>query len=162
MEISLLFLDVDGVLNNSNKSKEFDEQCIKNLKNIVNHTNCKIIISSTYRLENSSFNRLWNTLSSFGIDFKTNTLSEYLITPDLDNMTRADEIYYLLKKIKTDNKYIVKSWIVLDDGDILDSTSMFIRQLFTSHFIKINHKLGLTEEDYELGVCLLNNIVEYK
>ena len=70
MEICLLFLDVDGVLNNSNKSKEFDEQCIKNLKNIVNHTNCKIIISSTYRLENSSFNRLWNTLSSFGIDFK--------------------------------------------------------------------------------------------
>jgi len=48
--IRILFLDVDGVLNYYGCVNEFDNICLTNLYKIVKSTDCKIIISSTYKL----------------------------------------------------------------------------------------------------------------
>jgi len=157
METKILFLDVDGVLNNTETMIEFDEKCINKLKDIVEKTECKIVISSTYRLESSSFNRLWKKLEDFKIIMSQNSLIDYLYTPDFENKTRADEINFVLTKIRDDTRYKIISWIVLDDCNILNDSSPFINQLFTPHFIKINNKTGITEEDSQLAIFLLNN-----
>lgn len=62
--MNLIFLDVDGVLNSSRKLREvwelthkphsgvnypFDERCMNNLKLLVEKTNSKIVVTSTWR-----------------------------------------------------------------------------------------------------------------
>ena len=62
--MNIIFLDVDGVLNSTNKlievynktlkshscySYPFDENCLENLKLLVQKTNSKLVITSTWR-----------------------------------------------------------------------------------------------------------------
>ena len=68
--VKLLFLDVDGVINYHKCKNEFDKKLLLKLYKIVKLTQCKIIISSTYRLENHSIKRLWNALENVEISKK--------------------------------------------------------------------------------------------
>lgn len=53
--MKVLFLDIDGVINrfkyydDGKLNNELDEDCIKRLSNIIESTNCKIVISSTWK-----------------------------------------------------------------------------------------------------------------
>ncbi|UQJ95473.1 hypothetical protein ALHIDCOG_00085 [Klebsiella phage CPRSB] len=56
---NVIFLDIDGVLNNMRCMKfgeHMDIECARHLRRIVNHANCDIVISSTWRIGNSTHN----------------------------------------------------------------------------------------------------------
>ncbi len=93
ISVRLLFLDVDGVLNHRECKDEFSKDLLNRLYQIVELTQCKIVLSTTYRLAEISKERLWNALESVGISKNVYSFSDYQATPYLldDNL----EIIYL-------------------------------------------------------------------
>lgn len=105
--MNIVFLDVDGVLNSMEyfnsfgkggaRGKDIDESKVLLLKEIVDKTNAKIVLSSTWRqlrdTENEDCMRMWNYL--------INTLSKYdlciLDVTPIINMNRPKEIKAWLK-----------------------------------------------------------------
>lgn len=151
MDIKIIFLDVDGVLNyNGYNSELLEIKCVNNLKKIIDITHCKIIISSTYRLSDISFNLLFDELKKYSIMMDKLTISEYLKTPDLEYMSRCDEILYTVNQIKNDKRYNLLSWIVLDDGELLNKELI-------PYFVKTNYNTGISEENVLSAIFLLNS-----
>ena len=75
--MNIVFLDIDGVLNSKRKlievynqtrkphsgsSYPFDERCLENLKYLIEETNSKIVITSTWRKYEDNMNLFINTL----------------------------------------------------------------------------------------------------
>lgn len=47
---SILFLDIDGIITTpATRWRDFDLECVKNLKYIIKETDCKIVLHSTWR-----------------------------------------------------------------------------------------------------------------
>ena len=66
----VIFLDVDGVLNSSRtlyESISLEDDLILNLKEIVNKTKAKIILSSSWRLSTEAVATLIDKLDKFGL-----------------------------------------------------------------------------------------------
>lgn len=83
--MNIIFLDVDGVLNSINKlieiynkthkshsgySYPFDERCLENLQLLVQETDSKIVITSTWRKDEDGRKTLLNVLSKYELDNK--------------------------------------------------------------------------------------------
>ena len=149
-----VFLDVDGVLNSEDDLMVFREKngitgCImyaevedrplKLLKEIIDRTGAKIVVSSSWRIgcERSGresifgdklYKRLEKRLRDYGLEI-------YDITPSLSgDIQRGDEIREWLSKNPVDNFIILD-----DDSDMREYTD-------TDHFIHTTYKHGLTEE----------------
>ena len=162
---NVIFLDIDGVLNSKfwNESHQMeisdgtliDQKNIKLLAELVNKTGAKIVLHSGWKmwfdanlkpLRNES-ERLVNMLNDVG-------LSIYDVTPDLAteeirrskkfSLVKADEIILWLKLHEE-----VTEWIVIDDLDLHN-------ELIGSHQIKTDSRVGLTMEDVEAAMKLLN------
>ena len=99
--MNIIFLDVDGVLNSRNKlietykkthkphsrySYPFDERCLENLQLLIQETNSKIVITSTWRKDEKGRRILLKALNEYELD---NKVIGY--TPVLDK-TREIEI----------------------------------------------------------------------
>lgn len=139
--IKILFLDIDGVLNNEimyHKDSirtsrpfpldQFDPECVYLLNDIVNKTGCKIVLSSSWRIEGKeAVNNI----------FKQVGLPEiYDITPITLNrieMTRGEEIKEWLKFRESVNYVIVD-----DDNDMLKEQEPY--------FVQTDYFYGLTRE----------------
>ena len=162
--MKVIFLDVDGVLNSKDdlmiyREKNNIDHCIlyaevedrplKLLKEIVDKTSAKIVVSSSWRIGcersgkesifgNKLFIKLESRLKDYDMDI-------YDITPSLGTRTqRGDEIREWLSKNPTDN------FIILDDD------SDMCEFLNTEHFIKTTYKHGLTEELKDRAIEVLN------
>ena len=142
---SLLFLDVDGVLNFHGSSNEFADECVENLKSIVNRTKTQIVLSSTYKLDPGAFERLKTRLGSISF------FNACPCTPDLldSGLSRKHEIVAVLSQYKP------VSWVVLDDGDLLDDISDSTYELLETHFVRTDPKKGISSEDVEKAVAIL-------
>lgn len=154
MNVKLLFLDVDGVLNYTGCKTEFDIKCFENLKEFIKKTNCKIIISSTYRLEQSSLSRLWKEMTKYDIDLDKCILDKYTQTPDLES-SRAEEILNTLDRINKDINYKVSSFVIMDDCDLLSNEEPLIITALKNNFVRINHKTGLSKIDVTTAVNIM-------
>lgn len=160
--MKVIFLDVDGVLNSEEdlivyRKKNNIEGCIfyqevedrplQLLKEIVDHTDAKIVVTSSWRIGckrkdgqivgRKQYTKLTNRLKEYGMDI-------YDITPLLRNLDRGDEIREWLSNNSVDN------FIILDDD-----TDM-CEFLHTDHFIKTTYKYGLTEELKDKAIKNLN------
>jgi len=79
--MKLLFLDVDGVLNDGYRGYPFlVEPCLRLLKHIIEETKAQVVLSSNWRLFNEYRGVLLPKLIEHGI-IKTDVFSS---TPDLD------------------------------------------------------------------------------
>lgn len=147
----IIFLDIDGVLN-GNDTDTFapsgaigvSDNKISLLKNIIDATGAKIVLSSTWRYDRPSgkdYQYLRNKLSEHGI-------SIYDYTPDIHSPRRGMEISsWLAKHPEVDN------WIVIDDIEFSD----FGRNEFYGHLVITNPHCGLTEADIEKAIGIFNN-----
>jgi len=153
-DISLLFLDVDGVLNTSDPDKVKKSKSVlsmlrpqvERLKEIITSSNieCKICVSSAWRLCEYALLHLKKTLITMAdIDVDRVIVGKTPSIPfndDIDSYTeqRIHEIKSYLNDDKTLNsKFNVISFVVVDDLD-LSGIGM-------NNFVHINPKYGLTE-----------------
>ena len=114
MKSKIIFLDIDGVLNVL--SQEFDDYgqlfnpiFVKNLADIIEKTNAKLVISSTWRFSGREFiMNMWR---------HRNLPGEVIgVTPDLgfnDYIVRGDEIKAWLDK----NIDMVETYCIIDDDE---------------------------------------------
>lgn len=146
--MNAIFLDVDGVLNSINKLKEvynktkkahsgynypFGENAIENLKEIVEKTNSKIIITSTWRKNRIGKMILLKKLKEYGIDDKVVGYTNII------NDNREEEIKEYLRRNPN-----IKNFIIIDDSskliDLID------------RLVKTDVFYGLTKENKDEAI----------
>ena len=149
--MNIVFLDVDGVLNSHNKLEEvyyktgkphsginypFDEKCLKNLKTLVEETNSKIVITSTWREKEDHMKVLLNVLKEYDLD---KTVIGY--TPILYK-TREEEIIEYLNSLNINVNYV-----------IIDN----VRDMKTlnNNLVVTSVKTGFTKENLKTAIKIL-------
>ncbi len=144
-----IFLDIDGVLNSDehtafiksfisyddNMIEPFDDECLYNLKYIVDETDAKIIITSIWRLFPDYLYILMNKLEEYDLD--KNVIS---LTTSNKYKDKLQEIAVKLKKLG------ITEYVVLDNDDTLK---------LDRHVIT-NNVTGLTEIDAKQAVKILS------
>ena len=129
----VIFLDIDGVLNQLQGRYSLDKNCIKNLALICNSLNGKIVLTSSWRLGYTNLGKCSPQIEKLKEYFDTYDINIVGRTVDLNDRTKEIEAYI--------NKYEIKKYIILDDDK-----SEFKSGLLKNTYI-INHKTGLTEKD---------------
>lgn len=149
--MKLLFLDVDGVLNNlevlsaSRSSDPLGGVHLKLLKTLVAATDCKIVISSTWRMFPES-------LGSLKVAFEEHDIPLWIdCTPVIQNVPRSQEILSWLKSNLTANAVAVG---IDDDEDIDIGEDHGLSVKFKP--IKTCFDHGLTQEAVQEAIDWLN------
>jgi len=128
-QIKVIFLDIDGVLNNPKQwgnrflDLRFDEECVNQFNRIVEATNAKIVLSTSWR-KLYKYDILTKVLKDVGVR------GEFIgITPALHSLhsQRGDEINEWIKYYGRKN---IDSFVVLDDDSDMDKV--------LGHFVKCN------------------------
>ena len=129
--MKILFLDIDGVLNNEGtftKSPQdyfpIEPYCAFLVGKIQLDTDCKVVLSSSWRHHQESVEHLHNRI-----------INIYDQTPNSDSGIRGEEIKAWIEN----SKYKVERYAILDDD-----SDMLPEQL--PNFFKTDWKTGLTEE----------------
>ena len=152
--MKIIFLDFDGVISTYEKGWRFDVEKIELLKEIVDKTDAKIVVTSSWK---RGFTEVDKFIKSFydkprNKDLKNVTIfdwfanSIYDIT-DNNGSWRGDEIQRWIDKHNEE----IESYVILDDdSDFRDN------QLF--NFVQTDTYEGLTEREVKLCISILNNI----
>ncbi len=156
--VKIIFLDIDGVLNNLYTKETFEgfvfveDEKILLLKEIIESTNAEIVLTSTwrkgwfYKEHNNSYNgeEVWlfealqEKLNEYGIE-----LFDYTEEIGL----RGEEIS---KWLEDNNDKKIESYVVIDD---MDESEL---HQHTSYFIQTDIEEGLTKMYVEQAISLLN------
>lgn len=151
--MKVIFLDFDGVITIPPRwTINIDK--LKNLKKIIDATDAKIVVSSSWR--SSTIERTKNlilnhdNLKDINSKMKWFINNIYDITPFISDDKykrngRGGEIQTWL-----DAHPEVENYIILDDD-----SDMLMSQLY--HFIQTDWSFGLTEREVELSIAVLNN-----
>lgn len=149
---NIIFLDVDGVLNSisnlikvyekthkqhSGYNYPFDEKCLENLRLLVEETNSKIVITSTWRRKEKSIKKLLEVLSNYNLD------KEVIGYTPILNKARGEEIKKYLSTLSYQPNFIILD----DDSDMGE---------LLPYLINTNGYYGLTSEDAQNGIKILN------
>ena len=163
--MKIIFLDIDGCLNSQTSMKKNGEEknnieddtptteAIARLNKIVEATNAKVVISSTWR-HGVSYHMMQRYLSVLG--FKGKIIGN---TPRLDSYRGTEILCWLLehksKIIKNADstwyqyKEPIESFVILDDDSDMESLS--------NHLVHINNMVGLLDSDVDKAIEVLNN-----
>ena len=158
--MKIIFLDIDGVLNNTSTQKMFEEyyfvedEKMELLKQLVVRTGAKLVLSSTWREGWYARERMENPSKSFQSAIRLfealeKKLSEYdleLLSYTEDFGTRGEEIDLWLKSWKGES---IESFVILDDMYPEDL------QLHQEYLVQTTESFGLTQEDVEEAVNML-------
>jgi len=164
----VIFLDVDGVLNNLNsKIGVFEESCMSSLKKIVDNTNAKIVLSTSWRDSHSDVGMLLSAIDKAGIDVglivgstphlwqlsgsKFDDDEGKFINKTGDEWTgsRGHEIFEWIKM----NNILATRFVILDDDPLAAQLKVHDN---TICFVHCNDTVGLTEEDADKAIDFLN------
>lgn len=129
--MNILFLDVDGVLNNAIIDSCFSSFNMKNLQHLVNSLSLNVVISSDWRRSGSNLALLRSELNYWNIEIFGTTI--------ISNGLRKNEIKHWLK---------TNSWskaLILDDLSN-DEVNPDIQNCI---FHQTDYNLGLTEQDVD-------------
>lgn len=149
--MKIIFADVDGCLNcNSTKAVTpsgcvgVADKYIKRLKKIIDLTGAQVVLSSDWKLANEKdYRYLTNKLYYKG---GIRIISQ---TPNIRWDWRGHEIREWLYE----NRDVVENYVVLDDIHFAD----FDDGDFYSHVVLTNPDEGLTDEDVDRAIEILNS-----
>ena len=164
----VLFLDIDGVLNterhyeycckNRIASDErfgypFDPEAVDNLKKIIDETGAEIVISSSWKFWGlSTMIDLWKGRNLPGeiIGITPQAMSdEMLLNADLIEMEMLPLKGSEIKGWLSEHRRSVAQYAILDDvNDMLPEQQ--------NHLVQINPVVGITEQDAEEVIAILN------
>ena len=160
--MKVLFLDFDGVLNNwkydnpwlgNCKLKDgytdrdqfgflFDTTCVQNLKTIIDATDAKIVISSSWRhLGLDKILVLWNERKLPGEVIDIIPLNDSLTTGNYESLSRGDCIAEWLSQNP------VEGYLIIDDTDDFLAVQK-------KYFVQTERDDGLTSFDVEIAIAL--------
>lgn len=154
--MKIIFLDIDGVLNSRQWMEEFhaqhptehrfmqerfDEKAVARLQRLVEATDAKIVISSTWRLLHS-LSDIRGLLNQHG--FKGDVIDK---TPRIPDGVRGGEIETWLSQR---NSFLgdVDSFVILDDDDDMEP--------LMDKLVQTNFEFGLQDEHVEKAIEMLN------
>lgn len=145
--ISIIFLDVDGVLNCKETNGNIDDDKLLLLKQIIDETvDTKIVISSSWRI--NKLNVLSQRLNEYGIKY-------FDITPQIQKYKKAEQnrIIEIESQLSIMRKtYDIKNWIAIDDYNLLKFNS----KLFKGHFVHTSVFHGIRKKDVVEAIELLS------
>lgn len=148
---SVIFLDIDGVLNSGkyidsltdfadlHDSMQLDPQAIKRLNQITDATGAVFVISSTWRMNYKLISDLRSVFNKAGITGKV-----LGFTP-INGKSRGEQI----KEYLDQNSSRVKSFIILDDDSDMGE--------LTSYLIKTHFSDGLQDSHVEKAISAFSN-----
>merc|ERR1719461_1896483 len=138
-EEKLLFVDLDGVthpLMNSDDEVSnallFGEEQMREIARVVEETQCSVILSSSWRMFDSTYLRAQNEFSKFDMTIKGRTSVDKALT-------REEQIFQYVKEHGDP-----QTWAVVDDAALgfRDSEAdLAVRE----RFVKTDCKVGITE-----------------
>jgi len=141
--IRLIFLDVDGTINHIGEpTTTICPWCVNQLKQILDETRARIVLSSTWRLTSHHRKTLFSYLRRLGIG-KGLIIGQ---TRDLrgEQRNRADEIRDWLERpnmyLRASLLWNVLNWVSLDDLDLAKMENDITSR---SHHVRLNPALGL-------------------
>ncbi|CAL9975594.1 hypothetical protein VPHK567_0197 [Vibrio phage K567] len=163
--MKIIFLDIDGVLNNALDADEhkdvelrgeyqgfYSPRCVLLLNEIVQKTNAKIVLSSTWRhgLTIDDVNELFTNMNihaeCVGI---TRDFSEHKWS------FRGNEIIDYIQRHKDDqcsSEFVYRDYVILDDD-----TDMLLWQ--KNNYINCDPEIGLTDRTVSKAIAVLNNSI---
>lgn len=145
----IIFLDIDGVLNYSGCKENapssalgVSKEKIKLLKKIIDATGAKVVLSSTWRLDDGTK------------DYEY--LIQRLREENVEIFGKTTDIYWSKRGLEIEgwieNEDNIDGFVVLDDIEFSD----FYRNKIKDHIVIIDYNVGLTEEDVERAIEILN------
>lgn len=158
--MNIIFLDFYGVLNTINTNEnEKEVDLTKNFKHILNETNSKVILLSSWHtlidLKNNKEAEFRKIYGDFGFD--TGTYLDY--TPIFDGKDQEgikfNILKYTTKRNKNVNLYNVEK-IAIISSNILNDLELNSFMNIPIKFFKTNIKDGLTENISNDIICFLN------
>lgn len=142
--IKVIFLDVDGVLNNStiwesvvNPDDQISKEMVALVNQICDRTGAKVVFSSMWRitmphpeLHNHLKNNFGATFEVLG-DTVINDKSRIFQISDWmdDNFTSCND-----------------DFIVIDDDNVYDKQPPFMKKVADKHFFQTDFRVGLTQD----------------
>lgn len=141
--MKIIFLDVDGVLNSEEDQFDWNLQTdyhFELLKDLVDKTQAKIVLSSSWRKSEKNLKILQSRLKNFNLYI-------YDTTPYISNpcIKRGDEIRQWI----TSQKESIESFVILDDeSDMCEYIDI--------NLIQTNFKVGFQKQDYEKALKVLS------
>lgn len=150
-KVNIIFLDFDGVLKDSTPGQHVTREHIERLNFLIDSTDAHIVFSTNWRL-GMSLAKLHNYLLHNGLRPKQNIAG---VTPILFDYTQnrsgvphAVERQYEIKAWLDTAKH-VKNFVILEDFEKMD--------IFPDNAVMTNPKIGMTDEDVEKAIRILNN-----
>ena len=165
-----LFLDFDGVLNTSNFAKQmkrmgidpfdeygamFDPNAIENLKHIVEHTGCKIVISSAWR--NEPIKRMRELWKERHLPGEIYSMTPILLSTTYQNAMTGEISGYSERTAKA---LEINTWLENNASKkcryvILDDENVFLPKQ-QKHLVQTNEREGLTDRIAQHAINILN------
>lgn len=133
---------IDGVLNSDQFAKycldeegydpfdndDLDPRAIANLKNIINETSAAIVLSSSWRWDETAYKAVERQLRFYGLEIADTTIQDIRV-----NLTRTKEIQLYLEEHPS-----ITNFVILDDMEIEDPLK--------EHWVRCLFKDGLTKK----------------
>ena len=138
-----LFLDIDGVVclhgKNANEDEIFDGASCRRLREIIDVTGCKLVLTSSWRLFPESIRLMFRQFKPFGI-----TKEKFLgRTPLRDD--RGDEVMAYLKRRPQIDRFVA-----------LDNQAFCSKEFPQERLILTKEESGITEEIKVRCIAILN------
>lgn len=152
--MKILFLDFDGVVSTFEKGWRLDEEKLFLLKEIIDKTNAKIVVSSSWKV---GYNNVDKFIETLGGRRKSETIKNngnmyqwfcnniYDIT-DSNGSWRGDEIQRWIDAHKEE----IESYVILDDDSDMRENQLF-------NFVQTDGYEGITSREVKLCTKILNN-----
>lgn len=149
----IIFLDIDGVLNNDKTLARTPQGFVginstltSRLKNIVKETKAKIVLSSSWRV---------NYVKYYISDTDSKYLIKQLGYKDLKiegstTITGSNRGWQIKQYIE---EHKIKTFVILDD----EFENEFAEYNLTKHLVHTDSRLGLTRENVEQAIKILQN-----
>lgn len=152
--MKILFLDFDGVVSTFEKGWRLDEEKLSLLKEIIDNTNAKIVVSSSWKV---GYYDVDNFIETLGGRRKSETIKNngnmlqwfcdniYDIT-DSNGSWRGDEIQRWIDAHEEE----IESYAILDDDSDMRENQLF-------NFVQTDGYEGITSREVKLCIKILNN-----
>ena len=152
----IIFLDIDGVLNDHAFNDEADSStllpsCVAELNRILRETDARIVLISAWR-----YMHLNGAITLSGLDYLLRThgvIKGRLVGTtrlDWDTEDKDERFFQIMTWVKTNVfDYVSLRYIVVDNDDLGYSNRI------PYEFIKINGSIGLTRENADTAIAVL-------